>query len=93
MKVVESMTRVTLADGRTVRVWRDEEPTHILPSYVDLNQRLIDRIHEMANPASPLRDTPSSADMAHAISKIARVNAVEILEPDGNGVLIYPEWP
>ena len=31
--------------------------------------------------------------MAERIAECDLVNAVEVLRPDGNGVLIYPNWP
>lgn len=31
--------------------------------------------------------------LAERIAKLDDVNAVEVLRPDGNGALIYPNWP
>ena len=39
-----------------------------------------------------MKDSPAGA--AHAIADLVpHVNAVEVLDADGNGSLVYPEWP
>lgn len=79
-KVIESMTRIVVGDY-IIRVWRNE-PT--LASHYDN-----DDIKDACVNGQALEID----QLAYNVSRMARVNAVEVLYPDGSGVLIYPEWP
>lgn len=79
-RIVESMTRIAVG-SYVIRVWRNEDE---LRSSYD-NQDLIKFCGD--NSAMPIHD------LAQAVSLLESVNAVEVLTGDGNGVLIYPNWP
>jgi hypothetical protein len=78
-RVYESMTRVQ-AGRFSVRVWREEkclEPQ----SNDDLRAAL---------EAAPLDAT--APDLIAIAEALPRVVAVEVLDDDGNGILLYPDW-
>jgi len=79
-KVIESMTRVAVGDY-IIRVWR--------------NEPVLDGSYDNSDIKNACLDGQSLAidELAYKVSKMSRVNAVEVLYPNGDGVLIYPEWP
>lgn len=91
-RVVESMTRVELTDGRVVRVWRDETalPHETEADWIEIAYR--NRLN-LAGPIADLLANVPSNEVARRVATMKRVNAVEVLEKDGSGVLVYPEWP
>ena len=89
MKVIESMTRIVDIPGITIRVWREENDLYRTYDKDDL-------LVEAWNVYNRGRQTPSLGlvpDLADALSKLPRVNAVEVIDGAGNGVVVYPEWP
>ena len=80
--VIESMTTFTIC-GLVCRVWRQEERVQ---SYYDNHD-----LFEAAQELGPARTT--IAPLAELLSKRVRVNAVEVKDAQGNGVVIYQEWP
>lgn len=81
MRIIESMFKVCLPNGMTIRVWRNE--TELRSTY-DNND-----INIVANLNTHLQ----LHEMAELVCKLPRVNAVEVLDAYGDGVLIYPDWP
>lgn len=81
MRIIESMTRITLPNKTYIRVWRNEEQL--------LDQYNNNDIKTVANLNVHLTIT----QLAEKIAAMPRVNAVEVLTGDGEGVLIYPSWP
>lgn len=80
-KVIESMTRVPLSGGRVVRVWREE--ASLLKEYDtgDIQGCII------------LNSTLPQNKLVDAIMKLPRINAIEVIDIKGNGVVYYAEWP
>ena len=81
MRIIESMTRITLPNKTYIRVWRNEDTLQDSYNNSDLNS--------MANRNTHL----TLSQLAEKIAEMPRVNAVEVLAVDGEGVLIYPSWP
>lgn len=82
MRVVESMTKISLPKY-SVRVWRDENDSfeHLPGLYTDLH-----------SVAQANQDSPP-ADLAKKIAALPRVAAVEVLDWDSGGVVVYNNWP
>jgi len=77
--VYETMTRYPFC-GWTVRVWR-EEPK--LTSGPDPEVwQVCDRTFE----------TDNLKPLFVALAKLPRIAAIEVLDPNGNGGLFYPDW-
>jgi len=75
------MTPFTV-QGLRCRVWRNEE--RIQEQYDN---------HDLKEAALELGARASRATVAELLSKRPRVNAVEVVDADGEGVVIYQEWP
>lgn len=80
-KIIESMTRVPLSGGRVVRVWREE--SKLKPEYENNDVALA----IIANSQLP------QDKLAEHVCKLERINAVEVIDSRGNGVVYYPSWP
>ena len=84
-RVIEAMTRVEWGDGRVVRVWSDlnarSASLHVEHEEVE---KMVRRLSD---------DSVSAKHLAEKIADVPGVNAVEVLEAHGCGVVIYPEWP
>lgn len=80
IRVIESMTKLSVLE-KTIRVWRAESVLRDAYDNSDLQAICSVNMH------LPIHV------IAETIAKQPRVNAVEVLSGDGNGVLIYPEWP
>lgn len=81
----ESMTKVqTIMPYFSVRVWR-EEP---LDAEVD-HEELAEQIKALARDGIDL--TP--VGLAKKILELPRMNAVEVLKHNGNGTVLYRDWP
>lgn len=82
MRVVESMTKISLPKY-TVRVWRDEsdEYQHQPGLFTDL--------HSLAKEH---QDSPA-AELAKILAALPKVAAVEVLDWDSGGVVVYNNWP
>jgi hypothetical protein len=81
MRIIESMTRVTLPNKMYIRVWRQENE---LKATYDNND-----IHRLCK----LNTYMSPEQLAEKVCTLPRINAVEVLDADGSGLLIYPDWP
>jgi hypothetical protein len=80
-QIIESMTRVSLSGGRVVRVWREETK---LKSVYENNDVTLAIISNSQLPQDKL---------AEHVCKLDRVNAVEVVDYKGDGVVYYPSWP
>lgn len=82
---VESMTRIKLG-CYTIRVWRDRTELPVYERYDD------DDLNEIVRSFGPVIDYDKSI-LLKTLSSVPGVNAVELIDRDGNGVVIYPSWP
>lgn len=80
--LIESMTRISLP-RYTVRVWRQqpEDFTYSPGQFSDIES--VARANEY--------DAPS--ELAKKIAALPNVNAVEVLDWDKGGVVVYNNWP
>lgn len=79
--VIESMTKI-VHNGFTIRVWRDQSTVKDYYNNVDLVALFITK-------GPPI----TMASIVEALAKLDRVNAVEVTDADGNGTVVYTEWP
>jgi len=79
---IESMRRVPLSNGRVIRVWRDRTTELLAASYDDAD--IVSTCIAQAN-----NDTLLLA----ALAKLKGVNAVELIDANGQGTVVYPIWP
>lgn len=77
-RLYESMTRVRVGDF-TVRVWVSEGGLYVGP-----NKVVKEKLEYL-----PAR---TMAEVAVVLDGIDGVEAYEILDRDGNGVVVYPDW-
>ena len=77
------MTRLQ-AGAYVVRIWREEDSlkSACVPNRADLH-RLV----------QTLRTAESVEEMIQLVLAMARVAAVEVVDPQGNGVVAYADWP
>ena len=79
---VESMRRVNLSGGRVVRVWRDRTKDLLAASYDDAD--IV---------ATCIAQATNDTQLLAALGKHKNVNAVELVDANGNGTVIYTSWP
>lgn len=79
---VESMRRVNLSGGRVVRVWRDRTKDLLAASYDDAD--IV---------ATCIAQATNDTQLLAALGKLKGVNAVELVDANGNGTVIYTSWP
>jgi hypothetical protein len=85
--VIESMKRM-LFDQYTLRIWRGEDS---IQSSYDFDE-LEENVREWVNYRNIGRGY--TADMlAMFVLKQPRVNAVEVVDNRGDGIVLYREWP
>ena len=77
-KVIEKMIKVVY-DKSTVRVWRD----------ITINTH--DNNDDVKKVIDSNRDVTQET-LADIIGKLNDVAAVEVLDNDGQGVVLYPDW-
>lgn len=87
--VVETMTRVDVGPYR-VRVWRNE-PLWSKPDQLEASRGLVRRYVHGEWERSGLAGLPAYA-FARRVATLSRVAAVEVLDPNGDGVVYYPDW-
>jgi len=75
-RIMESMTRVETTNY-VVRVWRNEPD--LLPKANDDIVRALAGLEERR-------------DIIEALEALPEVVAIEVLDRQGNGVLLYPDW-
>ena len=79
---VESMRRVNLSNGRVVRVWRDRTKDLLAASYDDAD--IV---------ATCIAQATNDTQLLAALGKLKGVNAVELVDANGNGTVVYTSWP
>lgn len=79
----ESMTRVQHG-GLTVRVWRTEESHTYGPN--EEIEKTIRSVHIWPNPHS------TSLLISRALDGLPNIAAYEILDGEGHGAIVYPDW-
>ncbi len=84
--VLESMTRLEVC-GRVIRIWRDEKNL----SYID-NSDLETHADKIRAAFAPGAIGPTSAELLKGFAAFNRVSAVEVLNENGCGLLLYPDW-
>lgn len=88
---IESMTRLKVA-RLTIRVWRTEEQSAVIDNR--------DLLYWQSRWKGNVTDVEFSKEyegalmtkLAEELEKFPRIAAIEILNLDGNGILIYPDW-
>lgn len=80
-KVIESMTRIPLSGGRVVRVWREESSLSKEYDTGDIQGCVV------------LNSTLPQNKLVEAILRLPRINAIEVIDMKGNGVVYYTDWP
>ena len=79
---IESMTRVVLNEaGLVVRVWREE--AGVQDVYL-VNNDIVEECRRHSN--------MGMAELAYQVASLPRVTAVEVVDADGNGVVLYATW-
>lgn len=80
--LVESMSRIVLPKY-LIRVWRQENEgyEHTPGLYTDLES------------VARANETDKPVELARKIIALPRVNAVEVLDWDLGGCVLYSEWP
>lgn len=82
MQLYESMTRVTVG-AYIVRVWSAESTPRMGPSPTVLRAvlelQILPSVHEGL--------------ISIVLDALPEVNAYEILNPSGNGLVVYRDWP
>ena len=76
------MRRVNLSNGRVVRVWRDRTKELLAASYDDAD--IVSTYIANAN---------NDTQLIAALGKLKNVNAVELVDANGNGTVVYTAWP
>jgi hypothetical protein len=95
--LIESMTRLVImpAPGRQfiIRLWRQEE------KYSDaIRQRTLLQAAALAEGFTypingKLTELPDKCEVAKVLLGMERMNAVEVLDESGEGVVVYKDWP
>lgn len=86
---IESMTRFEF-QRFTVRCWRMEE-SYDLQSEIITRRDIETVLNNMNTDAAHLFSLPQY--IALAVLELDRMNAVEVLDSEGNGCVIYKDWP
>ncbi len=76
------MRRVNLSNGRVVRVWRDRTKDLLAASYDDAD--IVSTCIANAN---------NDTQLLAALGKLKGVNAVELVDANGQGTVVYTSWP
>ena len=79
---VESMRRVKLSNGRVVRVWRDRTKENLSASYDDAD--IV---------STCIAQATNDTQLLAALAKLRGVNAVELVDANGQGTVVYTSWP
>lgn len=80
MNIRESMTKIVTKEGHTIRIWRQE----FRYDRID-RTRLLEDVQKIT--------TDDLWATIQRIAKLPNVNAVEGLMEDGNGEILYNDWP
>jgi hypothetical protein len=85
---IESMTLIKTSTDVRIRIW--SEIPAVDASRVEFVQAILNDFSERFKP----EDITSPGELALAISSIhPDITAVEVTDPDGNGTVVYTQWP
>ena len=87
-RVYESMTRVVMGQF-TVRVWCIEKEISYEGTFIDYELLKFGPRQEIMDAIAGLY---TAQDISEALDKFPRVSAYEILDRNGNGAIVYPDW-
>ena len=76
------MRRVPLSGGRVIRVWRDRTKELLADSYDDAD--IVATCIAQAN---------NDTQLLSSLAKLKGVNAVELVDANGQGTVVYSSWP
>lgn len=76
------MRRVNLSNGRVVRVWRDRTQEPLSASYDDAD--IV---------STCIAQATDDTKLLAALGKLRGVNAVELVDANGQGTVLYTAWP
>jgi len=76
------MRRVNLSNGRVVRVWRDRTKELLAASYDDAD--IV---------STCIVQATNDTQLLAALAKLKGVNAVELVDANGQGTVVYTAWP
>ncbi len=82
--LLESMTPLKVC-GYYVRVWRQESLNHPIN-----NADLVDAADDLS---MELMSGATDGTIARRLIELPRVNAVEVLDGEKRGVVLYRDWP
>lgn len=94
--VIESMFTCQILAGNlsipkfTVRVWREEDQVKDCYDQKDLSSACVN--YEL-RVITENDFQPSNAELAEILIQLPRVNAVEVKDERGMGIVLYREWP
>ena len=89
-KYIESITSITISvSGLEVRVWR-EEVDYKEETEMRTHQELLDALLGLKSLSRIAWDRKAIADV---FFEVDRVNAVEVKNKSGDGVVLYKNWP
>lgn len=86
--VIESMTTINGPFGSVARIWRAEDEVKDYYNNGDLSICFFEHM-DMSGRDVHARLTAA----AQALARMPRVNAVEVKDGSGNGIVLYREWP
>lgn len=76
------MRRVPLSGGRVIRVWRDRTKELLAASYDDAD--IVATCIAQAN---------NDTQLLSSLANLKGVNAVELVDANGQGTVVYSSWP
>lgn len=79
----ETMTCWTDKHGYRVRVWREEPNPKFGP-----DREVLDAIESL----DPYTERVAIPLLIHVIAQLPRIAAIEVVNPQGNGTIFYPDW-
>lgn len=85
MRALEWMIKTQPASNLNIRVWAKADDLRDNREFWRKSDLVVKTAKSFCN--------LDIVDVAEQIAKLDFCNAVEIIGQEGNGVLIYPEWP
>ena len=76
------MRRVNLSSGRVLRVWRDRTKELLSASYDDAD--IV---------STCIANATNDTQLMAAVARLKGVNAVELVDANGQGTVVYTAWP
>jgi hypothetical protein len=89
--LVESMTKILAASGYVIRVWREQSDIQDEYNNTDLYTAVYRHQAKNAQDGNSICIKPTV--LIKELLELGRVNAVEIVDKGGVGVVAYKNWP